>query len=459
LVEVKGQPKPVPSCYLTVAEGMDVTTASPKILDVRRQMLEFTLLNHPIDCPICDKAGECTLQRHYFDWDAQATRNEGIKVRKAKVVDVGKHIVLDQERCILCTRCIRVCNEVAKAPELTMAYRGSHEILTTAPGQRLDNPYSLNTVDVCPVGALTSKDFRFSQRAWELQSVPSICPGCATGCNIEVHTAREKIMRLVPRLNPHVNQYWMCDEGRFEYKAIHESRHVFPQIRGVRARFSDALAEAKSLLEATRGKVGVVLSASCMNEDLHAAFRLAVDELGVSTLFGAKKPLGDEDGILRSADKDSNTAGLRAMLGNMEKPLGDLERAAATGQIKLLLVVGDGPLPSIQLPTIALLSRKGTALDSSAVIFPLSMWAERHGTFTNKTGRVQRLHQALPAAGEALPGWHILAALADTLGKSWGLQTAKDVFTNASSRHPFLKNEHWEDDQAPVQLRFGDSRG
>src|SRR4051795_5365585 len=224
LVDVKGQPKPVPSCYTPVADKMEVTTSSPRVLDVRRQMLEFTLLNHPIDCPICDKAGECTLQKHYFDWDAKYTRNDGIKVRKDKVVDLGKHIVLDQERCILCTRCIRVCDEVAKSPDLTMAQRGDHEVLTTAPGRRLDNPYSLNTVDVCPVGALTAKDFRFTMRAWELYATPSVCPGCATGCNIEVHHAQGKPWRLVPRHNAEVNQYWMCDEGRFTYKRLAEPR-------------------------------------------------------------------------------------------------------------------------------------------------------------------------------------------------------------------------------------------
>src|SRR6185369_15277973 len=190
LVDVKGQPKPVPSCYTPVADKMEVATASPRVLDVRRQMLEFTLLNHPIDCPICDKAGECTLQKHYFDWDAKFARNDGIKVHKAKVVDVGQHIVLDQERCILCTRCVRVCDEVAKTHELEMAHRGDNEVVTTAPGHKLDNPYSLNTVDVCPVGALTAKDFRFQMRAWELYTMPSVCPGCSTGCNIEVQHSR-----------------------------------------------------------------------------------------------------------------------------------------------------------------------------------------------------------------------------------------------------------------------------
>src|SRR5664279_3284022 len=241
LVEIKGAPKPVPSCYTTVADKMEVTTNSPKVLDIRRQMLEFTLLNHPIDCPICDKAGECSLQRHYFDWDGMLARNEGDKVRKAKVIDIGKHIVLDQERCILCTRCIRVCDEVAKSPDLTMAFRGSHEILTTAPGHRLDNPYSLNTVDVCPVGALTAKDFRFAMRAWELYSTPSVCPGCATGCNIEIHSARDHIYRLVPRPNAVVNKHWMCDEGRFTYKPIHGERLAAPRVAGASVEWDRAL--------------------------------------------------------------------------------------------------------------------------------------------------------------------------------------------------------------------------
>src|SRR4051812_511830 len=279
LVDVKGQPKPVPSCYTPVADKMEVVTASPRVLDVRRQMLEFTLLNHPIDCPICDKAGECTLQKHYFDWDAKFARNDGIKVHKAKVVDVGQHIVLDQERCILCTRCIRVCDEVGKTHELEMAHRGDHEVLTTAPGHRLDNPYSLNTVDVCPVGALTAKDFRFAMRAWELYSTPSVCPGCATGCNIEVHASRGRLYRLVPRVNPAVNKHWMCDEGRFTYKPIHEGRLAAPRIGNSPTDWDRALDEAGRRLKAVHDRspvnVGLVFSAQATNEDLYALSRLA----------------------------------------------------------------------------------------------------------------------------------------------------------------------------------------
>src|SRR5262249_34108591 len=164
LVEIGGNPKLQPSCQIPVAEGMKVISSSPRVSLAREQMLEFTLVNHPVDCPICDKAGECTLQKLYADGDAQPSRVVLAKVHKPKRVDLGPTIVLDQERCILCTRCIRVCDEVAGVHQLEMAHRGDHEVLTTAPGQLLDNPYSLNTVDVCPVGALTSKDFRFSVR-------------------------------------------------------------------------------------------------------------------------------------------------------------------------------------------------------------------------------------------------------------------------------------------------------
>ena len=459
LVEVKGQPKPVPSCYLTVADKMEVTTNSPKVVDVRRQMLEFTLLNHPIDCPICDKAGECSLQKHYFDWNTKPARNEGIKVRKAKVVDIGKHIILDQERCILCSRCIRVCNEVAKSPDLTMAYRGSHEVLTTAPGQRLDNPYSLNTVDVCPVGALTSKDFRFSSRAWELQSTPSICPGCATGCSIEVHATRGKIVRLVPRHNPKVNQYWMCDEGRFEYKAVHEPRHLLPRIRNTRATVDQAVAEAARLLQSAEGKVAVVLSANATNEDLHAGLRFALETLNGQIVFGAEKPSGQGDAILRSSDKNANATGLRSIAGEKLRPVSDLAKSVAGGQVKVVVVVGDAELPALEVPMIALVAKQGTAVDQAQVILPIRMWAEVQATLTNKLGHVQRLHATIEPTGETLPGWSILSSLTEKMGKPLGFGSAAAVFADAAARYAFLKDTTFGEDQAPTTLRFGDSRG
>jgi NADH-quinone oxidoreductase subunit G len=483
LVDVKGQGKPVPSCYTPVADKMEVTTASPRVLDIRRQMLEFTLLNHPIDCPICDKAGECTLQKHYFDWDGKYTRNEGIKVHKAKKVDIGKHIVLDQERCILCTRCIRVCAEVAREPELTMAMRGDHEILTTAPGKRLDNPYSLNTVDVCPVGALTSKDFRFSMRAWELESTASVCPGCATGCNIEVHTSRAEIHRLVPRENPEVNKFWMCDAGRFTYKRIGAHRLAAPLSGGASVDWDRALADAARLLrpclDQDPGRVGVVFSAQSPNEDLYVLSRLAFDTLGVGRAYLAGLDQGFHDDILISADKNPNTAGAIAIGAGRLKSLMELSSDLKAGRLSALLVVGEegvlGDTPASTLPLgglqalVVLAWRRDGLVDGAQVALPMADWAEVDGTFTNRQGKVQRIRAALPPAGDALPGWEILTLLADRLGTPLEVAhpagergrapSARAVFLEAKQKMPFMKDADWGRMSLPVQLRFANSRG
>jgi NADH-quinone oxidoreductase subunit G len=453
LVEVKGAPKLVPSCYTPVADKMDVLTNSAKAVDARRQVLEFTLLNHPIDCPICDKAGECTLQKHYFDFDARYARNEGIKVRKAKVMDVGPHIVLDQERCILCTRCIRVCNEVARKPDLTMAMRGDHQVLTTAPGRKLDNPYSLNTVDVCPVGALTSKDFRFAMRAWELWATPSICPGCATGCNIEVHASRGQIARLVPRANADVNRHWMCDEGRFTYKAVHDGRLLAPSLDGAIVDWSQALNQAARLLKASP-KLGVVISAQACNEDVFAVTKLT-DALKVERIYLAGAPEGWSDDILVSADKNPNTAGVRRIVGTRLLSEADLERDLGAGVVSTLLVLGDVDVKNASAVVM------GWHKPSSAqVALPLSAWAEVDGTVTNRQSHVQRLHAAIASPGQAEPGWKIVGRLAQVLGLEWEIMSsAEQVFRLMADRIATMKDAEWGRTQVPVQLRFANSRG
>ena len=486
LVDVKGQPKPVPSCYTPVADKMEVTTASPRVLDIRRQMLEFTLLNHPIDCPICDKAGECTLQKHYFDWDAKYARNDGIKVQKAKRVDIGKHIVLDQERCILCTRCIRVCDEIAKAPELTMALRGDHEILTTAPGRRLDNPYSLNTVDVCPVGALTAKDFRFAMRAWELEATPSVCPGCSTGCNIEIHSSRDRIYRHVPRENPVVNKHWMCDDGRFTYKRVHANRLAAPLSAGVPVEWDRALADAARLLRVVldrdKSRVGVVFSAQSTNEDLYALSRVAFDNLGLTRAYLAGLDQGWSDDILVSADKNPNTAGAIAIGGGRLRSLLDLSHDLKTGAVLALLVVGEegvlgtggvNALPVDDLEALVVVAwRQDTLVDVAHVALPMADFAEVDGTFTNRQGTVQRIRAAVAPAGDALPGWEIVSLLSDRLGlpiEFTGGQppgsgqghapTARTVFLEAKQKMAFMRDSQWGRLSLPIQLRFANSRG
>ncbi len=474
LVDVKGQPKPVPSCYTPVADKMEVFTKSPRALDVRRQMLEFTLVNHPIDCPICDKAGECMLQKHYFDWDAKLARNDGVKVKKDKVVDIGPHIVLDQERCILCTRCIRVCDEVAKNHQLEMAQRGDHEVLTTAPGHRLDNPYSLNTVDVCPVGALTSKDFRFSMRVWELSTTPSVCPGCATGCNVEVHHSRGKIYRLVPRLNEAVNKHWMCDEGRFTYKRVHKDRLAAPLSGGVPVEWDRALADAgrllRAALDANPAEVGVVMSAQSTNEDLYALAKLSFEHLGLGKAYLSGQDQGWSDDILVSADKNPNTAGAMAIGAGRLRTLLDLANDIKSGAVTTLLVVGThgvlgkdgapGALPLDKLKTLVVVgTHRDPVANAAQVALPLAEWAESEGTFTNRLGMVQRIRAAVPPAGDALPGWEILSHLARNLGATMDFTDAKTVFTEAKAKLQFMKDADWGRRYLPVQLRFAGTRG
>jgi NADH-quinone oxidoreductase subunit G len=473
LVDVKGQPKPVPSCYTPVADKMEVMTRSPRALDVRRQMLEFTLVNHPIDCPICDKAGECMLQKQYFDWDAKLARNDGIKVHKEKVVDLGPTIVLDQERCILCTRCIRVCDEVAHNHQLEMAQRGDHEVLTTAPGHQLDNPYSLNTVDVCPVGALTSKDFRFSMRVWELYTTPSICPGCATGCNVEVHHSRGKIHRLVPRENQAVNKHWMCDEGRLTYKRVHAQRLAAPVSAGIPVEWDKALDDAgrllRAALDANPAAVGVVMNAQSTNEDLYALARLTFDHLGLGKAYLAGLDQGWSDDILVSADKNPNTAGAMAIGAGRLRSLLDLANDLKSGAVTTLLVVGthgvvatDAPsaLPLDKLKTLVVIGTHRDAVAAAAqVALPLTEWAESDGTFTNRLGMVQRVRAAVPPAGDSLPGWDILSHLARKLGATMDFTDAKTVFADAKTKLPFMKDADWGRAYLPVQLRFAGSRG
>lgn len=500
LVDVKGQPKPVPSCYTPVADKMEVMTKSPRALDVRRQMLEFTLVNHPIDCPICDKAGECLLQKHYFDWDAKLARNDGIKVKKAKVVDIGPRIVLDQERCILCTRCIRVCDEVAKTHQLEMADRGDHEILTTAPGHKLDNPYSLNTVDVCPVGALTSKDFRFAMRAWELFTTPSICPGCATGCNVEVHHSRGRIQRLIPRQNDQVNEHWMCDEGRLTYKRVHPTlgnpeRVPEPSRDGLRAAephyahaprlaapmsggspvewdraLDDAGSVLRAALDAGAAGVGVVMNAQSTNEDLYALARLTFDHLGLGKAYLAGLDQGWSDDILVSADKNPNTAGAIAIGAGRLRTLLDLANDLKSGALHTLLVVGThgvigkdgaaGALPLGRLTTLVVIGTHRDEVTAAAkVALPLAEWAESDGTFTNRLGMVQRVRAAVPPAGDSLPGWEILSHLARKLGATMEFTEAKTVFAEAKQKLSFMKDAEWGRPLLPVQLRFAGSRG
>lgn len=472
LVTIEKWPKLQPSCQVIAADEMVVHTEDEKSKSARKAMLEFTLLNHPIDCPICDKAGECTLQKHYFDADNAPSRSEVVKIGKRKVVDLGPHIVLDAERCILCTRCIRVCDEVAGQHQLEMHNRGDHEELGTAPGAVLDNPYSLNTVDVCPVGALTAKDFRFAMRAWELYATPSICNGCATGCNIEINHTDGRVYRLRPRCNLEVNKHWMCDEGRFTYRDLRADRLAVPVAEGLPVPWDQALdAAAKSLgpiLDADSGSVGVVFSPQHSNEANYVLAKLARDIWQLQRMYVGGKPPepARADDILRDGDVNPNTAGVEVLVPTLGKAAA-LDEDLRAGNLKALLVLGHHlPLSEGGLEALAILDVLVVIADhelgiarQAHVALPSAAWAETHGTITNRQGMVQRMHAAYPPIGQALPAWEIVTRLGKACDAAINYTNPKDLFKEMVGATEAFEGAEWGSETPPIQLRFAGTRG
>ena len=242
MVQIEGMPKLQIACNTEVRDGMVVNNTSEVVKETVKWGLDFHLINHPLDCPICDQAGECGLQAQYMRFGQYDPEMAEPKVKKHKVIDLGPTVVLDSERCILCSRCVRFTDEVSKTKELGIYNRGDRSEIGTAPGVPLNNNYSLNTVDICPVGALTSKDFRFRQRAWYLKEADSICPGCSTGCNVKVSYNEEGLWRVKPRENQAVNGYWMCDVGRNTYKFVNLKARLINAKVGSRGRLERDLA-------------------------------------------------------------------------------------------------------------------------------------------------------------------------------------------------------------------------
>ena len=231
LVKVEGLPKLTISCNTPVREGMVVDTQGPEVTKARQGVLELLLVNHPLDCPICDQAGECYLQDYAFEYGKRAARTQEPRRKLLKRVDVGPRVVLDQERCILCRRCVRFCKEITETRELGVFNLGDQSVVDIFPGEPLDNDYSINTADICPVGALLSKDFHHKMRVWFLDETESVCPGCSNGCNVKVGAARGSVYRLLPRRNDEVNDTWMCDQGRLGYRFVNEHRVRTPRVR------------------------------------------------------------------------------------------------------------------------------------------------------------------------------------------------------------------------------------
>lgn len=466
LVEIAGTPKLQIACYTPVAEGMVVRTTSDKTLKGRRDVLEFLLANHPLDCPVCDQAGECWLQDYYMEHGLYNPKFNEQKVKKAKMVPVGPTVMLDAERCILCSRCVRFTDEITKSGEFGIFNRGDHSEIGIVPGKQLDNNYSGNVVDICPVGALTDRDFRFKCRVWYLASTSSVCPGCSKGCNIEIHTNRERqqrphvaggtrVMRLKPRYHADVNQWWMCDMGRYGYKSIDQDRLTQIAFRDGNGAGSiswdqalDRLAQQLAQLKAAGqlDRVGVILSTFLTNEDLHVAKRV-FGEFGIThlTVQGPKPAAGD--GFLLQPDRSPNTRGAQA-LGLAFEAQALIQRAARR-ELQCLYVFGIdlvdvfGQEAAMAAANLELLVFQGSNNNQSCqlahVNLPSAVYAEKHGTFTNGQGRIQQIRPACPPLGQAKSDWEILADLGKRLGLTTTFTDSAAVFADLAAREPAFR--------------------
>jgi NADH-quinone oxidoreductase subunit G len=459
LVEIEKMPKLQPACNTRVTDGMVVTTNSEKVQDAVSGVLEFLLINHPLDCPVCDQAGECYLQEYYMKFGLYDSRMNENKIKRHKAEVIGPHVILDTERCVLCSRCVRFVREVSHSNEIGIFNRGGESEIRLLPDKILDNNYSGNVVDICPVGALTDRDFRFQCRVWYLSKTNSVCNGCSRGCNITVEANRQRphhgegrrVMRLKPRFNKYVNQWWMCDEGRYSYKFIDEpTRLVQPQIKKSNEfeplHWNDAIREVVSrLMEAKKARLNsvvVIASPQLTNEDLflmRKLFGFDLDLLQIDFRVPDRNATAG-DSFLLQADRNPNTRGAEAILleeGGFSLP--QLIESPGNQGFELLYVceqdltgkLGEDQARKFisQFEFVIYQGSNENATSSLAnLVLPAATYAEVEGTFTNFEGRVQKIIPAVEPLGESLPPWQIMNSLARASGFDYSYDSAEEVF-------------------------------
>ena len=407
-------PKPVIGCATTVSPGMHVKTLSDKVTDCREGIMEFLLVNHPLDCPICDQAGECRLQEFATDYGRGYSRYSERKNVKPKRTRLGPRVTLDDERCILCSRCIRFCQEVANDDVLGFVDRGSYSTLTCFPGKELKNNYSLNTVDLCPVGALTSTDFRFKMRVWFLKESNSICPESSAGCNTIVSSREGEIYRITPRRNDSVNDSWMPDSGRAIYKSVKaENRILVPSSKQESVDLKEAIDEAVNCIEGK--KLAVVGSCSSTLEEFDMLNRLSKSTNSKKYLRGH---FGDDDGILLSSDRSPNLRGGLVSgftkdypVENLEKLNTDLEKGLVNAILVIhedILSAGVSPELLLGVPVIYLGTHSNSTSELAEVVLPTLTSFEKRGTFINRSFLAQSFEQAVPGPAGVLPDIQLL---------------------------------------------------
>ncbi len=455
--EIAWMPRPQIGCATGITPGMGIRTDSPLVKDCRNGVMEFLLINHPLDCTICDQAGECKLQEFSVEYGTGESRFVENKVKKPKNVDLGERIVLDDERCILCSRCVRFSSEVTKDNVLGFVNRGSYSTLTAYPGKRFDNDYSLNTVDICPVGALTSKDFRFQMRVWFLKESKSICTSCGTGCNVTIGSREGKVHRLTPRENEAVNSAWMCDYGRLNFHYLEDKERLQnPLTKAAGEHFpapwGDALNRAaEGLRKVQPSEIAVVASARMTNEELFVLKRW-MDELGVTLVDTVNRPeQGDQ--FLRSADGNPNTRGAELLgLSHGGRKLSTWGGEIAAGRMKALLVLGGEDVVAAGIPAACLAQLEiliASAILPNAttrvahVILPGAGFAEKSGSMVNVHGRLQRFSRSIAPPGQAREEWMILRDLREIVTGGNSLHSIEDIWKSMATVIPVFAGLSW----------------
>jgi NADH-quinone oxidoreductase subunit G len=433
LVHVEKAPKLAIACATTVAEGMVVHTQSPDAKAARQSVLEFLLINHPLDCPICDQAGECELQDFVFQEGRANTRYAEYAKRFNPVEDFGPDVLYVPNRCILCTRCVRFMEDVALEPVLNVSERGDRATIGIHPDARLDHPWAGNVVDLCPVGSLLSKDFLHKARAWELDKTASVCTGCSQGCNVTLDLRDHTVVRVRPRPNLAVNRYFICDHGRANYRWLNRGDRIeAPLVRdGAELRavdWDEALARVQAIVQGAGGRAVTIANPRASTEALYLARRLfaRLKWTGAfQAVMGEEAALAGVPNLALRAERAPNGAG--AMRLGYTRDFAGALKAAATAAV--VLVLDD---TEVAVPTAGALIYAGTVLPesarSAAVVLPLANMAEEDGTYVNRDGRVQRYFQAKPTPGMARPAWWALGELLATLDGGEAPGSAAEVF-------------------------------
>ncbi len=461
-------PRPQIGCATYASPGMHIRTNTPLIKDCREGVMEFLLVNHPLDCPICDKAGECSLQEFATGYGRGYSRFVEQKNVKQKRTVLGPRVTLDEERCILCSRCIRFCQEVAKDDVLGVVDRGSYSTLTCYPGRKLENNYSLNTVDICPVGALTSTDFRFKMRVWFLKATPSICTESSAGVNTEIWSREGVIYRITPRRNDEVNDTWMPDSGRALYKlADSADRLKTPTVNGASVSVESALQAAaelltgagtqgasdnrKSEIENRKSSVAVVGSGRSSVEEQYLTRRLA-DAVKAKGVWIVSRG-GDGDGLLVTSDRNPNVRGalVTGLINALPRArLAALGSAIDSGSVKTVVSIGEdleaAGLSGDQLRKVSIVSlgtHRCATSDIAKVIIPTLLVFEKSGSFVNQQFRIQKFHKAVPGPSGAADDLQVLAALIKAVGGAAQPSTVESLWPVMATEVAMLNGLAW----------------